>query len=90
MIDWEKAERGKRPQLVHSIPYSDLRSLAPKTKAMYLEQKHPFEFGHSLTDQLQGQMAAGFLIYGLYEDGGDEVFDQFTEIFIATRALKPG
>ncbi len=88
MIDWEKAEQTKVFHLVNPIPYSDTKSLSPAKKLEYMEQKYPFEFGHTLTDQIQGQIGVGFVITGFYEDGGDELFDQFTEIFIATKALK--
>jgi SAM-dependent methyltransferase len=90
MIDWEKADEQKRCELVFSIPYSDLKSLSSRMKQKYAEQKIPFEFGHSLTDQIQGQIEAGFVIAGFYEDSGDEILDQFTDRFIATKAIKLG
>ena len=51
----------------------------------------PIEFVHSLGDQLGGQLDAGFLIAGLYEDdwGGNEPIDQFIKSFVAVRAIKP-
>ena len=50
----------------------------------------PIEFVHSLDDQLGGQLDAGFLIAGFYEDdwGGDEPIDQFFKSFIAVRSIK--
>ncbi len=88
MIDWELAENTRRCELVHSIPYSDIQSLTPQMKQKYRQEKIPYEFGHSLTDQIQGQIESGFLIAGFYEDKGDELLDQFTEVYIATRAIK--
>jgi len=90
MIDWEIADEEKRCELVYSIPYSDLKSLSPKMKEKYVQEKMPFEFGHSLSDQIQGQIAAGFVIAGFYEDSGEEILDQFTDRFIATKAVKLG
>lgn len=90
MIDWKAADQTKRCQLANSIPYSDIKSLSPEMKLKYIEQKTPFEFGHSLTDQIQGQIEAGFVIAGFYEDSGEELFDQFTDIFVATKAVKMG
>ncbi|MDC6459876.1 SAM-dependent methyltransferase, partial [Luminiphilus sp.] len=51
----------------------------------------PLEFAHSLSDQLGGQLAAGFLISGFYEDdwGGGEPIDAFMKTFVAVRSLKP-
>jgi len=88
MIDWEDAEENQRCELRHSIPYSDVDSLSSQMKQKYTHEKIPFEFGHSLTDQIQGQIAAGFVIAGFYEDKGDELLDQYTEVYIATRAVK--
>jgi hypothetical protein len=88
MIDWDQADRTKRLELKHAIPYSDILSLSPEMKEKYRQEKTPFEFGHSLADQIQGQIAAGFLIAGFYEDRGDPLLDQLTDSFIATRAIK--
>jgi ubiquinone/menaquinone biosynthesis C-methylase UbiE len=88
MLDWEEADQTRRCELRHAIPYSDLQSLSPSMKRKYRQERTPFEFGHSLTDQIQGQIEAGFIIAGFYEDQGEELLDQFTDIFIATRAIK--
>ena len=48
----------------------------------------PFEFEHSLTDQINGQIEAGFIISGFYEDKGEELLDEFTSTFIVTKAEK--
>lgn len=90
MLDWEEAERTQRCELKYSIPYSDIQILPPHVKEKYVQEKILFEFGHSLTDLIQGQIAAGFLISGFYEDKGDLLLDRYAEVFIATRALKPG
>ena len=50
----------------------------------------PFEFGHSLTDQINGQIEAGFIISGFYEDKGEELLDEFTSTFMVTKAEKVG
>ncbi|MCJ7733568.1 MAG: class I SAM-dependent methyltransferase [Anaerolineales bacterium] len=90
MIDWDTAEDTKRIELVHAIPYSDLQSLTPEMKQKYIQKKTPFEFGHSLTDQIQGQIDAGFVISGFYEDKGNDMLDKYTDMFVATKALKMG
>lgn len=43
--------------------------------------------------QIGGQLAAGFVLTGLYEDRwSDEVtpLNRYTPMYLATRALKPG
>lgn len=41
-------------------------------------------------DQIQGQLDAGFVITGFYEDdfGGTRIIDKHIKTFIATRAMK--
>ena len=82
-------ERGEF-RVAHSIPYSDLSSLTAEERARYVADDSPLEFGHTLDDQIGGQIAAGFLLAGFFEDA-----DPTTTIggriatFIATRAIKP-
>lgn len=78
-------------QLIYSQPFSDLHSL-PEEKLEELTKDHEaLIFGHSLTDQLGGQLSAGFHLTDLYEDGwgGENKLDSFFPAFIATRAVKP-
>ena len=89
MIDWEIADKTEHCELLHAIPYSDLKSLTPKMKEKYKKEKTPFEFGHSLTEQIQGQLDAGFMLTGFYEDKGGDYLDKYTDTFIATRSQKP-
>lgn len=90
MIDWEEADTNGVCRLVFTIPYSDTHTLSPADIERYRHEKIPFEFGHSLTDLIQGQIAAGFHITGFYEDKGEPTLDQFTDVYIATRAVKVG
>jgi SAM-dependent methyltransferase len=76
------------------IPYSDLKNLSEADRQRRIvEQQQPLEFGHSLDDQIGGQLDAGFVLAGFYEDRyADEVADRlshFIDSFIATRAVKP-
>jgi SAM-dependent methyltransferase len=88
IVDWEEADRTGKPEFRHAIPYADTRSLSPQMLQRYIEEKQPFEFGHSLSDQVQGQIAAGFVIAGFYEDKGEPLLDKFSDVFIATLAIK--
>lgn len=45
-------------------------------------------FGHSLEDLIQGQIDAGFLIAGFYEDTGNSLLDKYIPTFFATKAVK--
>lgn len=88
MLDWEEAEQTGRPEIKRAIPYSDLDSLSPEAKQKFVEEHLPFEFGHSLSDQIGGQIEAGFVLAGFYEDKGEPLLNPYTDTCIATRALK--
>lgn len=88
MLDWEKAEGTGVCELKYAIPYSDLEVLSAEQQQDYRLKQETFQFGHSLTDQIQGQIEAGFAITGFYEDKGEDIMDKYTDTFIATRALK--
>lgn len=76
-------------EVAHSIPYSDLTSLSKEELDEYLTKGLPVEFGHSLTDLLGGQCAAGFVITDLYEDVmTDSPLGKYHPNYLATRAVK--
>jgi SAM-dependent methyltransferase len=73
----------------YSLPYSDITSLSPQELDAHLKKGEPLEFSHSLEDQIGGQIDAGFVISGFYEDGWpDHPLDKYFPTFIATRAVK--
>ncbi len=89
IFDWAKYEAG---ELVvrHTLPYADLTSLDEAELAARIAAGEPLEFGHSLDDQIGGQLDAGFLLAGLYEDAlPDDLASRYAPTFIATRAVKP-
>jgi SAM-dependent methyltransferase len=71
----------------HKIPYSDLENLDDEAVASTCKEDG-FIFGHTLTDQIQGQIDAGFAIIGFYEDIGGTALDKLIYTSIATRAIK--
>lgn len=84
----ENLEKEGILQVKYPLPYSDLEHLSRKD----LELKgDAIEFGHTLEEQIQGQIAAGFVITGFYEDtfGGERLLDRFCPSFMATKAVKP-
>jgi SAM-dependent methyltransferase len=73
----------------YAIPHSDFANLSEEAKDRFIEENYLFEFSHTLTDQIGGQMKAGFLLTSLYEDGNDdEELYKYMPLFIATRAIK--
>ncbi len=89
LFDDPALERGEL-RVVHRIPYSDLAGLTAEEQERLAETGRPLEFGHTLGDQIGGQLAAGLVLTGLYEDVDPEsVLRDFIPTYIATRALKP-
>lgn len=82
----------KNLQLIYKQPYSDLNSLSKEQLDNLKRDNEPLVFGHSLTDQISGQLKAGFCLTDMYEDnwGGESKMDDFFPTFIATRAIKQG
>jgi SAM-dependent methyltransferase len=75
--------------VAHRIPYSDLEQRTEEEQAALREKGEPFEFGHSLSDQLAGQMRAGLVLVDLYEDDylpEEDVLSRHIKTFVATRA----
>lgn len=88
LFDQELADRGVL-QVRHKLPYSDLTSLSDEERGLYIDEVQPLEFGHTLTDQIGGQLDAGFVLTGFYEDGWPGTpLNEFTRTYIATRSVK--
>ena len=86
----EALARQGRFELRHRRPYSDLTSLTEAEREALIEKGEPFSFGHSLEDQIGGQLDAGFVLAGLFEDAwADEPLSPYFPLCVATRALKP-
>lgn len=85
-------EREGVMQMKYGIPHSDLdHQDDPEVRAV-TESGGPLSFGHTLEDQLGGQLDAGFAMVSLYEDGWDaapEPIHKFLECYLATRSVKP-
>ncbi|MBA2114708.1 class I SAM-dependent methyltransferase [Bremerella alba] len=90
---FDEAAQDERGELVvrHKIPYSDISHLTPEELEKVMRSQ-PLAFGHTLEDQLGGQLKAGFVLVELFEDRFDEsdLISRYVDTFMATRALKPG
>ena len=74
----------------HAIPYSDLTSLTRAEVDAKIASGEPLSFGHTLEDQIGGQLDAGLALTGFYEDtSGDGPVDRLIACHAATRAVKP-
>ncbi|MCU0231855.1 MAG: class I SAM-dependent methyltransferase [Acidobacteria bacterium] len=89
LFDEERADAG---ELVvrHALPFADTTDLAPEALDRKLERGVPLEFGHLLSDQVGGQLDAGFVLTAMYEDRHRSYAPaRMTPTYIATRAVRP-
>lgn len=87
VFDWNKTQQGIF-EVRYKLPF-DSRNLSPKELQYEFGDDSPIEFSHSLDDQIGGQLEAGFLLAGLYEDRGSDPLAEYMPFYIATRAIKP-
>jgi len=90
LIDWNLADEKEILQIKYKVPYSDIEQLEKNELQKLINDNEPVEFVHTLEQQIGGQIKAGFLIAGFFEDswGGRELLDKHTNCFVATRAIK--
>lgn len=84
------AEWGKGRLIVkNKLPYNDLLNASDEELAGYMKDKTALEFSHYLEESIGGQMEAGFVLTGFFEDRqpGDLLSDHIP-VYFATRALK--
>jgi SAM-dependent methyltransferase len=74
----------------HRLPYSDLTHLSPSELGRLRGTDVPLEYSHTLTEQLGGQLDAGFLVTGFREaPHQSDLTAAYMPGYFATRALKP-
>ncbi len=75
----------------YQLPYSDATDISEEERARLFGKNAPYEFSHTLEDQIGGQLDAGFVITGFFEAYRDNTqAGRFYPHYIATRAVKPG
>jgi SAM-dependent methyltransferase len=91
LFNHDEVERTGSLVVKYALPYSEPESLASAEQTHWRESGRAAEFSHSLETQIGGQLSAGFVLTGLYEDSwSDEatLFNRFSPVAIATRAVK--
>jgi len=93
IFDDELAEKQGVLEVKYTLPYSDLTNLSEEELQRHFDHGWPLEWSHTLEDQIGGQIDAGFLIAGFYEDAyppaENDPFSRYMPTFMATRAIKP-
>lgn len=91
LFDHDALAAGGAPVVVNRLPYADIRDLDPEQLELRRGRVEAFEFSHSLDDQIGGQLDAGFIIAGYYEDTWDDEatpLNKYMPTSMATLALK--
>ena len=76
----------------HSLPYSDLESIGDEERAEIIAGGRPLEFSHTLEEQIGGQIAAGFVVTGFYEDYWHDpaaLLNKYMPAFVGMKSVKP-
>ncbi len=89
IFDSPLMEEGKLV-LKNKLPYSELTDLSAEERQAFIDKSEPLWFGHTLDDQIGGQLAAGFCLTAMFEDSDPKnPLSQFMHTYIATRSVKP-
>jgi SAM-dependent methyltransferase len=67
LFDHDALETGGALEVRYPLPFSPT-SLSPRQYERRVDRLEAFEYSHSLSDQIGGQVAAGFVIRGFFED----------------------
>ncbi|MGW1467547.1 class I SAM-dependent methyltransferase [Streptomyces sp. NPDC002308] len=83
-------ERGELV-VAHKLPYSDVTQYSAEERAAKFGADAALEYSHTLTGQIGGQLAAGFVLTGFTEaPHQSDASAQYMSGYFATRAVKPG
>ena len=90
MFDPQLMEIGEL-KVKYALPYSDLESLTEEERAALHGEDAPLEFSHTLAELIGGQIEAGFVIVGFYEDyRSDSKAAEYMPSYFATRSRLGG
>jgi SAM-dependent methyltransferase len=90
LFDSETLDTQRKLVVRHRLPYSDLTHLEPGERERLWGPHAPLEYSHSLSAQIGGQLAAGFIITGFDESPHhNDATSEWMPGYFATRAVKP-
>lgn len=83
IVDWDDESK-----IVNRLPFNPLQD--PELMQKCMETDSGVQFSHTMTEQIGGQLKAGFILTDLYEDTNSYGFlhDMNIPTFTATRAVK--
>lgn len=91
LFDHEALDERGELVVVHKLPYSDVTQYSAEERATKFGADAPVEHSHTLTDQIGGQLAAGFVLTGFAEAPDQtSASAEYLSHYFATLAIKPG
>jgi SAM-dependent methyltransferase len=91
VFDHERFEETSELVVRFSVPYVDTESLRPEELTKRMREGWPLEYSHTMSEQVGGQLEAGFVLTGFDEAWfHDERYPKHFPAYYATRALRPG
>ncbi len=87
IFDYPESEQGIFI-VKYKLPF-DGAKLSPEEFQKHFGGDSPVELSHTFSELIGGQMEAGFLLAGLYEDTQKTPLGEYFPAYIATRAVKP-
>ncbi|MFE3643926.1 class I SAM-dependent methyltransferase [Streptomyces sp. NPDC059169] len=91
LFDHEALDERGELIVVHKLPYSDVSQYSAEERAAMFGADAALEYSHNLTDQIGGQLAAGFVLTGFAEaPHHSNESAQYMSYYFATLAVKPG
>ena len=93
LFDHDAIEAGAPLVATFKLPFSDLEDLGDERLAQVRADGRALEFSHSLDAQIGGQLKAGFVLAGFYEDrwsSADTPLNDYMPTSMSTLAVKPG
>ena len=92
LFDHEALNAGGPKEVRFALPYADIESLTKRQIMERQQRGEALEFSHSLESQIGGQLDAGLLLAGFYEDHWDTQatpLNAYMPTSMATLAIKP-
>ncbi|MFC0622850.1 class I SAM-dependent methyltransferase [Kribbella deserti] len=91
LFDHEALDARGELVVVHKLPYSDVTQYSAEERATKFGADAALEYSHTLTEQIGGQLGAGFVITGFAEaPDHSNPSGQYMSSYFATLAVKPG
>jgi SAM-dependent methyltransferase len=90
IFDQDAADNRGELVVRHKLPYSDRTHIDPDERERLWGKDAPFEYSHTLTEQIGGQLEAGFVLTKFAEAPHHAgATADYMSAYFATQALKP-